>query len=316
MSEELPKLKRAFLEYLEIEKGRSLKTVENYERYLTRFFLFAHIDSPAEITDELVRTYRLYLNRSRVGFSSRHEETLQKNTQNYYLIALRVFLKYLLKRGISSLSPEHIELAKVGERSLDLISSEELDRLLGAPDSTNVKGMRDKALLELLFSTGLRVSEITMLDRDIDLSKDEISVRGKGSKVRVVFLSESAKESLLSYLASRKEIDQALFTQMSRFEGSAKNTPSRRLTSRSVQRIVRHYAIKAGISRKVTPHTIRHSFATDLLHNGADLRSVQALLGHAHIGTTQIYTHVTDPHLQQIHKAFHHTHKSIKKSKE
>lgn len=309
MSERLSKLKRGFLEYLEIEKGRSLKTVENYERYLERFLQFGKIQFPAEITDEVVMKYRLYLNRSRISKFSRPEETLHKKTQNYYLIALRVFLKYLMKRGITSLPPERIELARVGERALDLISSDELGRLLKAPDDISTKDLRDKALLELLFSTGLRVSEIIMLERDIDFSKDEISVRGKGDKIRVVFLSEDAKKSVVEYLAARNDMETALFIQMSRFLGEEKNVASRRITARSVERIVKHYAVKAGISRKVTPHIIRHSFATDLLHNGADLRSVQALLGHAHIGTTQIYTHVTDPHLRKVHKEFHNARK-------
>ncbi len=309
MSEQLSKLKRGFLEHLEIEKGRSLKTVENYERYLERFFQFTKIEHPAEITDEVVRKYRLYLNRSRISRFSRPEETLHKKTQNYYLIALRVFLKYLMKQGIPSLPPERIELAKVGERSLDLISSEELDRLLKASEGKTTKELRDKALLELLFSTGLRVSEIVSLNRDVDLSKDEISVRGKGDKVRVVFLSEDAKKSIELYLAARNDMEPPLFIQMSRFLGEEKDTTSRRITPRSVERIVKYYAIKAGISRKVTPHIIRHSFATDLLHNGADLRSVQALLGHAHIATTQIYTHLTDPHLRKVHKEFHNTRK-------
>lgn len=309
MSEQLPKLKHDFLEYLEIEKGRSLKTIENYERYIERFLRFGKIQLPIEITDEVVRKYRLYLNRSRVSKFARGEETLHKKTQNYYLIALRVFLKYLMKQGITSLPPERIELAKVGERALDLISSDELERLLKAPDSTTTKDLRDKALLELLFSTGLRVSEITMLERDIDFSKDEISVRGKGDKVRVVFLSEDAKKSIEAYVAARKDMETALFIQMSHFLGEERNTTSRRISARSIERIVKHYAVKAGISRKVTPHIIRHSFATDLLHNGADLRSVQALLGHAHIGTTQIYTHVTDPHLRKVHKEFHNARK-------
>lgn len=310
MPEQLSKLQRVFLEYLEIEKGRSLKTVENYGRYLERFFRFANIQHPEEISDEIVRNYRLYLNRSRAHHSPSSKETLHKKTQNYYLIALRVFLKYLVKRGISSLSPDRIELAKVGERSLDLITTEELDRLLAAPQGQAVKDLRDRALLALLFSTGLRVSEIAALDRDIDLSKDEISVRGKGDKVRVVFLSESAKASIESYLHARVDVAPALFIQMSRFLGESEDALSLRLSSRSIERIVKRYAIQAGISRKVTPHVIRHSFATDLLHNGADLRSVQALLGHAHIATTQVYTHVTDPHLQKVHKEFHHIRKN------
>ncbi len=296
-------LKRQFLEYLEIEKGRSLKTVENYDRYLERFFDFSKIKKPDEITDKLVREYRLWLNRQPVASgNSKSPETIKKKTQNYYLIALRVFLKYLAKLGIESMPAERIELAKVPDRNLDLISSDELGRLLKAPDGDDIKSLRDNAILELLFSTGLRVSELCSLQSDIDLSKDEFSIRGKGEKVRVVFLSSEAKQSVKNYLDKRTDMDDALFIQLG--PGAAKKD-SLRLTSRSVERIVKHYAVKAGISRKVTPHIVRHSFATDLLSNGADLRSVQALLGHSNIQTTQVYTHVTDKHLRDIHKQFH-----------
>ncbi len=295
-------LKKEFLEYLEIEKGRSLKTVENYGRYLERFLSFAKINSPEDITDDVVRRYRLWLNRQTVERAS-GEESLKKKTQNYHLIALRTFLKYLGKRGEDTLSPEKIELAKVGERIIDIISNEELERLLEAPNGFDLKNLRDKALLELLFSTGLRVSELCALSRYIDLKKDEFSVRGKGDKVRLVFLSARAKDALKKYLDKREDVDDALFISISKsYKLKAKSS---RLTSRSVERIIKYYAIKAGIDKKVTPHIIRHSFATDLLENGADLRSVQALLGHANIATTQIYTHVTDKHLKDIHKAFH-----------
>jgi site-specific recombinase XerD len=216
--------------------------------------------------------------------------TLKKRTQNYYLIALRGFLKYLVKREIKSLPPERIELAKVSERSLDLISIDELGRLLDAPNTKDLKGLRDKAILELLFSTGLRVSELCSLSVDIDLKKDEMSVRGKGDKVRVVFFSEAAKQAVKDYLAKRKDMSEALFTSLSR-QGD------KRLTARSVERIVKHYAIEAGITKKVTPHIIRHSFATDLLQNGADLRSVQMMLGHSNISTTQIYLHQVEQKL-------------------
>lgn len=302
---ELEKLKRQFLEHLEIEKGRSLKTVENYDRYLARFFSYAKVSDAKDISEDMVRNYRLWLNRQSAG-DSHKGETLKKKTQNYYLIALRAFLKYLSARGIRSLSAEKIELAKVPERSLDLISTEELDRLLEAPDENSIKSLRDKAILELLFSTGLRVSELCSLSRDLDLKKDEFSVRGKGDKIRVVFFSESAKDAVKKYLEKRTDMDDALFIQLGKM---AKIAESLRLTPRSVERIVKHYAIKAGISRKVTPHVVRHSFATDLLQNGADLRSVQALLGHANITTTQVYTHVTDKHLKEIHKAFHGKHR-------
>ena len=297
MSHNLIKLKREFLEYLEIEKGRSLKTVENYDRYLKRFFEFTKINDPAKITDDKVREFRLWLNRQKSN--QKKGETLKKKTQNYYLIALRVFLKYLAKRDVKSLSPDKIELAKVGERSLDLISHDELMRLMSSPDIKDLKGMRDKAILELLFSTGLRVSELCSLNIDIDLKKDEMPIRGKGEKVRVVFLSEKAKSSVDKYLKARKDMEEALFVSF-----GVKNKTSR-LTPRSVERIVKYYAIKAGITKNVTPHVIRHSFATDLLQNGADLRSVQIMLGHANIATTQVYTHLTDKHLRDIHKKFH-----------
>ncbi len=296
-------LKREFLEHLEIEKGRSLNTIENYERYLSRFLAFAKVENPSTIDDTLLREYRLWLNRQESGAAiGGRKETLKKKTQNYYLIALRAFLKYLRKRGIESLSPERIELAKVGERSLDLISFEELTRLMAAANGDDVKSLRDRAMLELLFSTGLRVSELCSLSRDLDISKEEFSVRGKGEKVRVVFLSDSARESIRAYLVKRKDMDDALFVQTS---NRSKNATTTRLNPRSVERIVKQYAIKAGITKKVTPHVIRHSFATDLLSNGADLRSVQALLGHANIATTQVYTHVTDKHLREVHKRFH-----------
>lgn len=300
---DLTTLKREFLEYLEIEKGRSLKTVANYDRYLSRFIEQTGAKNPKDITDDVIRSFRLWLNRQESGtMTDGRKDTLKKNTQNYYLIALRAFLKYLRRREIDTLSPERIELAKVGDRDLDLISAADLERLMDAPQGEDLKSMRDKAILELLFSTGLRVSELCSLNSDIDLSLDELSVRGKGDKVRVVFLSPDAKDVVKIYLKKRTDMDEALFIQFGR---GSKNIDSLRLSPRSVERIVKHYAIKAGISKRVTPHVIRHSFATDLLQNGADLRSVQALLGHANIATTQIYTHVTDKHLREIHKTFH-----------
>lgn len=300
MSQNISQLKREFLEHVEIEKGRSLKTVENYDRYLTEFINFLKSEDLSVVTSDKIREYRLWLNRKAVKNApiiqktvSLGQQTLKKRTQNYYLIALRSFLKYLnAKRFIATVPAENIELAKVPERSLDLISHDELMRLLSAPtkEKDEKKGLKDKAILETLFSTGLRVSEICALPRDLDLSKDEISVRGKGEKVRVVFLSEEAKDAIRAYLKVATDIDSStLFNTI----------------PRTVERMVKSYAIKAGISKKVTPHVIRHSFATDLLQNGADLRSVQALLGHANITTTQIYTHVTDRHLKEIHKNFH-----------
>ncbi|MDP3052245.1 MAG: tyrosine-type recombinase/integrase [bacterium] len=298
---DIKELKKQFLEYLEIERGRSLKTIDNYGRYLRRFLDFSGIKGADEITDDLVRRYRLYLNR----------ENLKRKTQNYYLIALRVFLKYLSRRGMESLAPERIELAKVPERELDLISGDELERLLSGPKGNDFKSLRDKAIMELLFSTGLRVSELCFLDReDVDLSakggsasggkNSEFSIRGKGDKIRLVFLSDAAKTCLKNYLDKRHDIEEALFVNL------REKNPTR-LTPRSIERLVHFYAIKAGISKKVTPHVLRHCFATDLLEGGADLRSVQVLLGHSSLTTTQIYTHVTDRQLREVHRAFHGT---------
>lgn len=295
---DLKSLKIQFLEYLEIEKGRSVKTVENYDRYLNRFFDFAKVKSPGQVTEQMVREFRINLNRS----SGTNNGTMKKNTQNYHLIALRAFLKFLRKRDVESLSPERIELAKVGGRDLDLITADELNRIMRAPSGEELPVLRDRAILELLFSTGLRVSELCALKSDIDLTRDEFSVRGKGDKVRVVFLSPSAKVAVAAYLKKRGDMSDALFVGYGK---ANKGKDLSTLTPRSVERLVKRYAIKAGITRKVTPHIIRHSFATDLLENGADLRSVQALLGHANIATTQVYTHVTDKHLREVHKAFH-----------
>src|SRR3989344_5893120 len=303
MAQTLEQLKRQFLEYVEIEKGRSLKTVENYGHYLTVFLKQTKATKPNDISDTAVREFRLWLNRQPVR-TYKIRETLSKKTQNYYLIALRSFLKYLARQGVASLPPERIELAKVAERSLDLISDGELSRLLVSPKGSDLKSLRDRAMLELLFSTGLRVSELCSLDRDIDLGKSEHSIRGKGGKVRVVFFSDMAKDVLKSYLAKRTDFDDAMFIQLSKNKNS-KNKEGLRIDKRSVARIVKYYAVKAGISKKVTPHIIRHCFATDLLSNGADLRSVQALLGHSNIATTQIYTHITDKQLRDVHKNFH-----------
>jgi site-specific recombinase XerD len=303
-------MKRQFLEYTEIERGRAVKTIENYDRYLSRFFAHSDIKDTADITEERIREFRLWLNRQ----PGTGNDSMKRRTQNYYLIALRSFLKFLRKRDIEGLSPEKIELAKLPERSLDLITPAELTRLIESANGTDEKSLRDRAMLELLFSTGLRVSELCALDSDIDLSRDELSVRGKGDKVRVVFLSDTAKNAVKAYLKVRKDMEEALFVnlplQSKPKEGveakskSVARAPGR-LTPRSVERMIKIYAAKAGITKKVTPHVLRHSFATDLLNNGADIRSVQQLLGHASIVTTQIYTHVTDAHLREIHKKFH-----------
>ncbi|HEY6018886.1 MAG TPA: site-specific tyrosine recombinase/integron integrase [Candidatus Paceibacterota bacterium] len=289
---ELQKLKTDFLEHLELEKGRSLKTIENYDHYLTRFLSHTKLNAPKQMNESVVREFRIALNR----------QGLKPKTQNYYLIALRAFLKFLRKRDIDCLNPERIELAKVGQRDLDLITADELSRLMNAPKGDTLQSLRDKAMLELLFSTGLRVSELCSLNRDLDLTRDEFSIRGKGEKVRVVFLSPAAKDAIKKYEAKRGDMDEALFVQMGK---NAKNAKELRITPRSVERLIKRYATRAGITRKVTPHVVRHVFATDLLENGADLRAVQAMLGHANISTTQVYTHVTDKYLRDVHKQFH-----------
>lgn len=304
----LKQLKTQFLEYIEIEKGRSLKTVENYDHYLSRFLNFSKNDNPENITDASVREFRLWLNRQPTGHKPQktEQQTLSKKTQNYYLIALRAFLKYLARQEIKTLPAERIELAKTGERTLDLITTLELSRLLSSPSGTELKDLRDKAILELLFSTGLRVSELVSLKSDIDLTSDELSIRGKGGKVRVVFISDDAKKYIKNYLSKRKDMSDALFIKVgNEIAKIGKEVGDGPLTKRSIERIVKQHATKAGISKRVTPHTMRHLFATDLLSNGADIRSVQALLGHSSIITTQIYTHVTDKHLRDIHHKFH-----------
>lgn len=307
---EISQLKQGFLEYIEIEKGRSVKTVENYDRYLSRFFVSQNIKTISDITDRTIREFRLWLNRqdAKLNVGSAYKSgTIKKRTQNYYLIAIRSFLKFLIKRGYKTVAPDQIELAKVSERSLDLISIDDLKKIINGPDLETTKGLRDRSIIELLFSTGLRVSELCSLNRDLDLGRDEFSIRGKGEKIRVVFLSESAKKIIKKYLEKRDDMDEAMFVQVAGKGGESllKKQVSIRLTPRSIERIIKFYATKAGISKKVTPHVIRHSFATDLLSNGADLRSVQALLGHANITTTQVYTHVTDRHLGEVHKKFH-----------
>jgi site-specific recombinase XerD len=319
----LSDLKRQFLEYMEIEKGRALRTIENYDHYLTVFIEQTKITDPKDITNEKVRDFRMWLNRQSTGNNRYLGDTMKKKTQNYYLIALRTFLKFLTRRGITSLPADQIELAKVGERVIDVISTEELKRLLKAPDfeENPEKRARGHAILELLFSTGLRVSELCSLTNDIDLKKDEFAIRGKGGKIRVVFLSDEAKDAIKTYLSLRKDMSDALFVkvseEISRNEKlNVKNNILQKnkksdegLTRRTIERIVKRYATLAGITKKVTPHVIRHCFATDLLSNGADIRSVQTMLGHANIMTTQIYTHVTDKHLRDVHKNFHNKNK-------
>ncbi|GBE16863.1 tyrosine recombinase XerC [bacterium BMS3Abin15] len=308
---DLNKLLADFLEYLEIERNRSQKTIENYSHYLKRFFNWAGAKSPKDITYELVRKYRLHLNR----FQNNNGKGLKKITQNYHVIALRNFLKYLSKQDIKTLSAEKIEVGKNPSQIVEFLEPEELDRFLNSASGGDLKSLRDRAILELLFSAGLRVSELVNINRDqINLKKQEFSVRGKGGKIRIVFVSDTARNALEKYLDKRTDIDPALFARIDnkKLGFRAKKKPSfensqssLRITPRSIQRIVKNYATKAGIVKDVHPHTLRHSFATDLLAGGADIRSVQAMLGHSSITTTQIYTHVTNQQLKEVHKKFH-----------
>lgn len=291
-----------FLEYLEIEQNRSQKTIANYHHYLVRLSDFADDIKIEDITPELVRKWRLWLNR--LGTNTSDE--IQKSTVNYHLIALRSFLKYCAKVDIPALSPEKIELARVRRTQVTFLSPEELARLFEQPKTTTEPGLRDRAILELLYSSGLRVSELTNLNRDhINLKRREFMVRGKGQKDRPVFISHEAAEWIKRYLDLRADKSPALFVRVGGHKKPDLTGNYLRLTSRSVQRMVLRYALLAGITKKVSPHTLRHSYATDLLMNGADLRSVQAMLGHSNISTTQIYTHVTDPHLKKVHEQFH-----------
>lgn len=299
-----------FVESVEVEKGRSKKTAENYERYLIRFLdLAGEITGkndelePGDITQEVLRKFRLKLNR----VEDARGEGLETITQAYHLIALRGFLKYLARRGVKSLDPSLVELPHVVRKQVTFLHYDEVERLLDQIDLGTETGLRDRAIIELLFSGGLRVSELVKLDRDsVNLERREFIVRGKGNKDRPIFISKAAAERLQDYLDARTDSLAPLFLNNSRHQQAVDTSGNfRRLTSRSVERIVQKYARAAGITKHVSPHTLRHSFATDLLMNGADLRSVQAMLGHSDISTTQIYTHVTDPHLKDVHERFH-----------
>lgn len=297
-------LLKNYLDYLEIEKNRSLKTAANYERYLKAFFKFSHVKNENDITIEAVRDFRLHLARQK----NQKEKVFKKTTQSYYIIALRNFLKYLIKNDFEVISPDKIELPKISERQIEIVEYSDLERLLDSPRGDDLKSLRDKAILEVLFSTGLRISELCSLNRYIDLKRGEITVRGKGDKLRVVFLSDSAKKAIENYLKKRNDAEEALFVSLTKSSKlKAKTFPKviGRIIPRTVQRLVDYYSRKAGIPKHVHPHTLRHLYATDLLINGADLRSVQELLGHANISTTQIYTHLTNKELREVHKAFH-----------
>lgn len=297
------KAKTDFLEYLEIEQNRSQKTIRNYDHYLTRLADYAGDISVQDINQELIRKWRLWLNR--LGTNSSDE--LQKTTLNYHLIALRSFLKFCNRRGFECMAPDKIELSRTKRPQVTFLNEDELGRVFDQPDISTEAGLRDRAILELLFSSGLRVSELVGLDREhINLKRREFMVRGKGQKDRPIFISQEAADWLQKYLELRSDTTRPLFIRYGGRKTIDRSGNFHRLTARSVQRLVAHYALMAGITKHVSPHTLRHSFATNLLMNGADLRSVQAMLGHSNISTTQIYTHVTDPHLKAVHEKFHH----------
>lgn len=298
----LSELLQDFIEYVEVERGRSQKTAENYHLYLQRLVEFAGDIEVEKINSELVRKWRLWLNR----YENDAGASLGRLTQTYHLIALRSFLGYCSKRNIETLTPEKIELPKAKRKQVSFLSQEETLRLLESIDTQSPIGLRDRAIVELLFSSGLRVSELVGLNiSHVNLKRGEFTVRGKGDKDRPVFISPEAAEWLAAYLQARHDSFAPLFIRYSGSKQEDDSNEAVRLTARSVQRLVSHYARLAGITKHVSPHTLRHSFATDLLMNGADLRSVQSLLGHSNIATTQVYTHVTDPHLRDIHRRFH-----------
>lgn len=291
-----------YIEHLEVEGGRSAKTAENYKLYLERFIEFTEDIEVGKITPEIVRKYRLWLNR----YKNPSNESLSTITQSYHLIALRGFLHYLSGRDILSLAPDKITLPKVSRKQVTFLYKDEVTRLINQIDLSTEQGLRDRAIIELLFSSGLRVSELVGLDKDhINTKRREFMVRGKGQKDRPVFISKAAADHIENYLEERSDSLPSLFISYSRNSSATNSGEYRRLTARSIQRMLSRYAKLAGITKHVSPHTMRHSYATDLLMNGADLRSVQSMLGHSNISTTQVYTHVTDEHLREVYERYH-----------
>lgn len=290
---EVLRLIKEYGEHLEIEKNRSPKTKAAYDRALKKFINFGNISEITDITEEKIRSFRVFLT---------EKTSLKKNTQGYYVIAIRNFLRYLAKRNYKTISPEKIDLPQMPKRQIHIIEYNDLQRLLEAPKGETLRLLRDRAILETLFSTGLRVSELCDLNRYLNLDRGEITVRGKGGKLRIVFLSGGAKKAIIKYLDKRNDLEEALFVSLTK---SKNPKVVGRIIPRTIQRLVNYYSRKAGIADKISPHTLRHLFATDLLINGADLRSVQEMLGHASVQTTQIYTHLTNKELKEIHRAFH-----------
>ncbi len=288
---DIKQLLKDYLDYLEIEKNRSPKTRASYERYIKTFLAQEKIGDVKHLTADRIRNFRLWLAR---------RQELKKVTQTYYVIAIRNFLKYLIKKDYDVVAPDKVELPKIAQRQIEVIDFPDLERLLNAPGGGTLRSLRDKAILELLFSTGLRLSELCGLNRYLNFNQGELTVRGKGDKLRLVFVSDSARKALKIYLDKRPDAHEHLFVSLDK-----RGKVIGKITPRAVQRLVAHYAKKAGITKRLTPHGLRHLFATDLLMNGADLRSVQELLGHANVSTTQVYTHLTNKHLKEVHEAFH-----------